>query len=102
MGGHRDDGTFAEDNARHAGRRVSREAIMDKHVAEQQAMWKGIDAAGIASHVSELDEESWENDNASPHGIPRPNLDEVLDPWDPEDTQEQYNLKEERLKKGHY
>jgi len=43
-----------------------------------------------------------DNDDAPPHGIPRPNLDEVLDPWDPEDVEEQYNLKEERLKKGHY
>ena len=30
------------------------------------------------------------------------NSDEVLDPWDPEDIEEEQTLKEERLKKGHY
>ena len=40
--------------------RVDREAIMNKHIAEQQAMWKGVDASEIASHVSELDEEASE------------------------------------------
>jgi hypothetical protein len=121
MAGHRDDGTVHEDRAHHPNRKVSHDAIMDRHIAQQQAMWKGVDTAGIASHVSELDEDSRENDNASPygiprpnlshlyneddapaHGIPRPNLDEVLDPWDPEDIEEQYKIKEERLKKGYY
>jgi hypothetical protein len=42
------------------------------------------------------------NDDAPASGMPRPDLDEVLDPWDPEDVEEEQTLKEERLKKGHY
>jgi hypothetical protein len=89
MAGSRDDGTSAEDKAHHQNRKVSREAILDKHIAQQQAMWQGIDAASIADKVSELDEESY------------PGREE-LDPWDQEDIDEQQTLKEERLKRGYY
>lgn len=56
----------------HPNRRVTREALgkryaeigvgfgddprVQKAIAEQQAMWNGIDAAGIAGSVSEADE----------------------------------------------
>lgn len=67
------------DSRDHTNRKVSREAMWDKHISQQQAMWKGVDAAGIASRVSELDEEagdrttnSQDTDEAPAHGIPRP------------------------------
>lgn len=76
MAGHRDDGTFAEDKAHHEGRKVSRDAFMSGPPAgwTMNNMVKGLVG----------------------------NSDEVLDPWDPEDIQEEQTLKEERLKKGHY
>jgi len=76
MAGHRDDGTFAEDKAHHEGRKVSRENFMSGPPAgwTMNNMVKGLVG----------------------------NSDEALDPWDPEDIQEEQTLKEERLKKGHY
>jgi hypothetical protein len=102
MGGHRDDGTFAEDKAHHEGRKVDRQSFMMmgedmeyfRNRAQDNAPAHGIPRPDISNIRHE--------DDAPPHGIPRPNLDEVLDPWDPEDIEEEYNLKEERLKKGHY
>lgn len=67
------------DSRDHDNRKVSRDALWNRHIAQQEAMWKGIDAAAIASHVSELDEEagdrithSQDTDIAPAQGIPRP------------------------------
>jgi len=122
MSGHREDGTYAEDKAHHENRRVSRDAILDRHIAREKAMWKGIDAAAIASRVSELDEEagdritySQDKDIAPAHGIPRPQTSDFtsgpvvdgpndydLGSADAEDLREQSELNNERLKKGYY
>lgn len=58
MSGHRDDGTFADDKAHHPNRKVGRVTY------------------------------SQNTDVAPAHGIPRPNTDEILDEWDPEDIAE--------------
>lgn len=72
MAGSRDDGTFAGDRAKDSNRQVHKRRFYN------------------------------EPDPAPVRGIRRPNLDEVLDPWEPEDIEEQYNLKEERLQRGYY
>lgn len=110
-----------KDTRDHANRRVDKGSYLDRAAAQQQAMWRGIDAAEIASHVSELDEEanerithSQDTDIAPAHGIPRPSRDflsgpsstsdsdEELEKGSPEDTQEAFNLKQERLKRGYF
>lgn len=64
------------DSRDHNNRKVSREAMWDRHIAQQNAMWQGIDAAGIADSVSEQDEpyitNSQDTDIAPAQGIPRP------------------------------
>lgn len=59
MAGSRDDGTVAGDNGKHPNRQVHKRRFFN------------------------------EPDPAPPQGIRRPNLDNVMDAWDPEDIAEQ-------------
>jgi hypothetical protein len=105
MAGHRDDGTFAEDKAHHKGRKVSRENFISGPPAgwTMNNMVKGLVGNSDDAPAHGIPRpEIYHEDDAPAHGMARPNLDEVLDPWDPEDIQEEQTLKEERLKKGHY
>lgn len=70
-----------EDSRNHPNRRVDRGSYLDRAAAQQQAMWKGVDAASMRENYSELDEEdnekithSQDTDEAPAHGIPRPSV----------------------------
>ena len=67
------------DSRDHSNRRVDRDSYLNRAIEKEQAMWGGIDTAGIASQVSELDEgagdritHSQDTDIAPAQGIPRP------------------------------
>jgi len=47
-----------EDTRHHENRRVDKEAILDRIIQQQTAVWGSINPADIAEHVSELDEPS--------------------------------------------
>jgi hypothetical protein len=47
-----------QDTRDHANRKVDREAILDRIIQQQTAMWGSINPADIAEHVSEVDEPS--------------------------------------------
>jgi hypothetical protein len=47
-----------EDTRNHEKRRVDKEAILDRIIQQQTAVWGSINPADIAEHVSELDEPS--------------------------------------------
>ena len=84
-----------DDTRHHSNRKVTKEALgsryaeigvgfgddprVQKDIAEQQAMWNGIDAAGIAGEVSEYDESDADERNyderAEDRAEPRTNRD---------------------------
>jgi len=76
MSGHRDDGTFAEDKAHHPNRVVSLDAHRENKARQD---WEARRA-----HPSYKGSQ----DDANPYGMVRPNTDEILDEWDPEDVAE--------------
>ena len=76
MAGHRDDGTFAENTSKHPNRVVSLEAHRENKARQE---WEARRA-----HPSYKGSQ----DDANPYGMVRPNTDEILDEWDPEDIAE--------------
>lgn len=80
MAGHRDDGTFAEDNAHNPNRKVHKGRWVDPDPTPPHGTPRpSMDFIG---------EHSNEND-------------ETLDPWDQEDIDEQKRFRDEANKRGH-